>query len=157
MTFTSDFSVKTYTSGCYFYNPNTGKWTNEGVDIKIDTNLFNTSCQTNHLTQFAGGLVILPNKINFSYVVANASPLQNPIIYSVVIACLFFYVFFLAWAIWKDRQDEKRLEIIILDDNLFGDNYFYEISVFTGIRKEAATDSKVISIKTLFSKIPKGF
>jgi polycystin 1L2 len=96
----------------------------------------------------------LPNRINFSYVISNASPLDNPVIYSVVIVAMVFYIFFLAWAIWKDRQDQKRLEIIILEDNLFGDNYCYEVTVFTGNRKEAATDSKVsgeITFKIMYS------
>ena len=145
-TFSSDFKIKSYSSGCYFYSTTTGKWSNYGTEIIEDTSLAYTHCQTYHLTQFAGGLVIMPNRINFSYVLANASPLNSPVIYAICIVCMLFYIFFLIWAIWKDRQDEKRLEIILLEDNLFGDNYCYEITVFTGSRKESATDSKVYTL-----------
>lgn len=143
MTFKYDFYIKSYTSGSYFYNTVTGKWSNEGTTIFSDTNLMLTHCQTMHLTQFAGGLIILPNRINFEYDLANASPLKNPIIYSVVIAFTLFYFIFLIWGYRQDKLDEKKMAIILLEDNLFGDNYFYEVTVFTGSRSEAATESKV--------------
>lgn len=89
----------------------------------------------------------MPNKINFSYVLANLSPLRNPIIYATVIVVAFVYVVFWILAYVRDRKEAKRKQIIILSDNLLGNNYCYEIIVFTGSRKEAGTDSKVIKIR----------
>ena len=64
--FTSDFMIRTYSSGCYFYDANTGKWCSSGMDIYGDTNFEQTHCMSNHLTSFAGGFVLLPSKINIS-------------------------------------------------------------------------------------------
>lgn len=135
--------MKAYTSGCYYYDTVTGKWENYGTEIFVDTDLLYTHCATNHLTQFAGGLYIVPNKINFSYVLVNASPLKNPLIYTTVIVVTLVYIAFWIWACIKDRYDVKRKQIIILNDNLIGNAYCYEIVVFTGSRKEAGTDSNV--------------
>jgi hypothetical protein len=142
-TFTTDFSVIVYNGGCYYYEPLTGKWDWTGMKIYADTNLLFTHCSTNHLTQFAGGLVILPSKINFSYAFANASPLKSPIIYAVVITVLCLYVISSIAAYYADKKDKERMGIMLLEDNSVGDSYFYELIVFTGNRNESATDSKV--------------
>lgn len=141
--FTSDFWLKSYTSGCYYYDSNTGKWSNDGMEIYSDTTLVYTHCSTNHLTQFAGGLLIVPNEINLSRLPVNASPLKSPLIYIVTILVTCVYIGFWIWAFKRDRFDAKQKGIIILPDNLIGDNYCYEIIVYTGNRREAATDSKV--------------
>lgn len=142
--FSNDFSLKTYTSGCYYYSTNTGKWDNMGMEIYADTTIFMTHCNTNHLTQFAGGLIALPSQLNFVYFAQNASPAKNPSIYIVVLSTLAIYIICLAWAYRADILEEKRLGINILADNLFGDVYSYEVTIFTGSRKDAGTESKVI-------------
>ena len=53
--FTSDFLVRAYTSGCYYYDVNTGKWQSDGMEIYEDSDLTKTHCSSNHLTAFAGG------------------------------------------------------------------------------------------------------
>ena len=78
--FTSDFLIRAYSSGCYYYDTNTGKWNSDGIEIYEDTDLQQTHCLTNHLTSFAGGLVLLPSSINFQYVFENASFTKNPLI-----------------------------------------------------------------------------
>jgi hypothetical protein len=141
--FTKDFLLLSYTSGCYYYESASGKWSSHGTEVVSDTSLYETHCLSTHLTSFAGGLVVLPSAINFEYVFANASFLQNPIIYSTVIVVTLLYALFSVWAHWMDRRDLDKLNIIPLDDNLNNHNYFYEIIVFTGNRQEAATESKV--------------
>ena len=142
--FTSDFKLRTFTSGCYFYDVDSGKWCSDGLEVLFDTNLEMTHCSSNHLTSFAGGLVILPNAIYFENVWANASFTQNPIIYSIVIAMICIYFVFLIWTRYMDKKDLKKINIIPLFDRMSCTNYFYEILVLTGDKKDAATDSNVI-------------
>ena len=40
--FTSDFMLRTYSSGCYFYDTNTGKWSSNGMDIYEDSTMQQT-------------------------------------------------------------------------------------------------------------------
>jgi hypothetical protein len=62
--FTSDFLLRSYTSGCYYYDIQTGKWSSNGMEIYEDTNLEQTHCSSSHLTSFAGGLSLTPSIIN---------------------------------------------------------------------------------------------
>ena len=144
--FTRDFRIRSYSSGCFYYDLNTGKWNSDGMEIYKDTNLRQTHCFSNHLTSFAGGLVILPTAINFQYVFANASFTQNPLLYltSILVTCI--YILFALWAKFMDKRDLKKLNIIPLKDNSPNDDYFYELIVFTGDLNESGTKSKVKNI-----------
>ena len=141
--FTSDFRIRSYSSGCYYYDINTGKWASNGMEIFGDTNLKQTHCLSNHLTFFASGYVILPSSINFEYVFANASFSQNPLIYTAVIILTCIYILFALWAKFMDKRDLKKLNIMPLKDNNPEHDYFYEVIIFTGDQKESGTQSKV--------------
>jgi hypothetical protein len=144
--------LRTFSSGCYFLNK-TNFWSSHGMEIFEDTNLTHTHCVTNHLTTFAGGFVVLPSEINFDNVWANASFLQNPVIYSTVIALICLYIILAIWARWVDRKDEEKMGVSIIPTFLRGQkinernpkesNYIYEIIVCTGGKLNAGTKSKV--------------
>lgn len=48
------------------------------------------------------------------------------------------------FARYKDRKDLEKLGVTPLPDNHLSDEYFYQILVFTGQRRNAGTNSKVI-------------
>ena len=146
--FSSNFMIRAYSSGCYYFDVNNGKWFSDGMEIFEDTDVKQTHCISTHLTSFAGGFVILPSAINFQYVFANASFTQNPLIYLTVIILTCVYILFAIWARFKDKRDLKKLNIIPLKDNNPQNDYFYEIIVFTGNESESATQSKVNSIQS---------
>jgi hypothetical protein len=141
--FTVDFAVRAVASGCYFYCTNTNRWRWSGMNTYADSDDALLHCQSTHLTEFAGGFLVLPSSINFQYVWANAGFVRNAIIYSTVILITSLYVLFAIWARYMDRKDSKRLGITMLDNNMPEEDYFYEIITFTGNRTEASTDSKV--------------
>ncbi len=142
--FTSDFLLRSYTSGCYYYDVQTGKWSSIGMEIYEDTNLEQTYCSSSHLTSFAGGLSLTPSIINFQYSFANASVGKNYVIFITIIIFACLYVLSATWAKYNDLKDMKKLNITPLKDNNSFHNYFYEIIVFTGDDNESATHSKVI-------------
>jgi len=141
--FSSDFMIRSYSSGCYYYDLNTGNWYSKGMEIYEDTNLSQTHCLSNHLTSFAGGLAILPSTINFQYFFANGSFSQNSLIYSTIILVTFIYILFAIWARFMDRKDLKKLNIIPLKDNNPFHDYFYELIIFTGNGNQSGTKSNV--------------
>jgi hypothetical protein len=141
--FTSDFLLRSYTSGCYYYDTQTGKWSSNGMEIYEDTNLEQTHCSSSHLTSFAGGLDSSPSIINFQYSFANASFSRNLVIYITVLIFICLYLLFAIWARYKDVKDMKKMNIIPLKDNHPSHNYFYELMIFTGNRNESETNSKV--------------
>ena len=141
--FTFDFMIRSYTSGCYYYDSNTGKWSSYGMDLYEDTNLEFTHCSSNHLTSFAGGLVLTPSSINYKYVFANAAFICSPTIYITVIFFIILYVLFAIFSIIMDKMDSKKMRFYAMKDNYPNDSYFYEIIVFTGNRSESGTQSIV--------------
>jgi len=143
LNFTDDISLRAFTSGCYYIDKTTGLWSSYGVEVQPDTNITHTHCISNHLTEFAGGFVVVPNQINFDYVWANADFLKNPTIYATVIAITCLYLLSTIWCRWMDLIDLKKTQVYLLDDNNICDTYLYEIIVFTGNRQDAGTDSQV--------------
>ena len=145
--------IRAYTSGCYYYDVNTGKWLTDGMELYEDTNLEQTHCSSSHLTSFAGGLVLLPQEINFQHVFANAAFTQNPFIYVTLILVTCVYVLFAVWAKWMDVRNRRKANIVLLKDNNPLDKYLYELMVFTGNRSESGTRSKVFEkILSVFNK-----
>ena len=141
--FTSDFMLRTYSSGCYYYDGDTGKWSSNGIDVYEDTNLTQTHCSSNHLTMFAGGLDLLPTTIDFQFAFANSAPNRNPFIYTTIILVTCVYILFALWSRWMDLRDLKKQNLILMQDNHLNDSYFYEIICFTGEKNESGTNSKV--------------
>ena len=145
--FSSNFELRTFLSGCYFTDPLTSKWSTRGIEILSDTNLTHTHCQSNHLTTFAGGLIVLPNAINFDYVWSHASSFtQNVVVYCTVISLVTLYVLLGIWARFMDRRDSQKIGLTLLIGDSVNDienKYIYEIIVFTGARFNASTSSKV--------------
>ncbi|RNA43376.1 polycystin-1-like isoform X1, partial [Brachionus plicatilis] len=146
ITFTNDFYLRFYSSGCYYLDDKTGWWTSHGIEVMPDTNEKYTHCMTKHLTEFAGGLVILPTEINFKYVFANASLAKNLVIYSTVIVLTCVYFLFVIWGRYQDTLDSNKIGVCLLKDNQPLDSYFYEVTVFSGSRTNAETDSRVTII-----------
>ena len=75
--FTSEISTRVVLSGCYYIDETTGVYSSYGMEVLETTNRTHTHCSSNHLTQFAGGWITVPNAINFDDFFANASFLQN--------------------------------------------------------------------------------
>jgi hypothetical protein len=141
--FKSDFSLRLFLSGCYYYNLSSGTWSSEGMEILRDSNALVAHCTTTHLTDFGGGFSAVLPRIDFAAAFANASFLQNPVIYSTIMGLSILYIILGIIAHIADRRDKKKYNIEQLPDNQIEDNYFYEIAVLTGGRQNAGTTSKV--------------
>jgi polycystin 1L2 len=142
--FTSDLMIRSYTSGCYYFDTNTGKWYSNGMDVYEDTNLEKTHCLSDHLTSFAGGLVILPSTINFQYAFVRNLLSKSFLVEIFIIILTCIYILFAIWSRYRDIQDEKKMNLVLLNDNNPSDIYFYEVIAFTGTKIESGIKSKVI-------------
>ncbi|GIY29651.1 polycystic kidney disease protein 1-like 2 [Caerostris darwini] len=140
--FSTNYSVRIYTSGCYFYNYDLRIWSGSGCYVENATAAL-TQCKCNHLTSFGGGFFVAPNTVDFSYVFANAGFADNVTIYMTIINIMLIYLALLIWARRQDIKDREKLGATPLHDNDAEDKYLYEMIVFTGNKDAAATDSKV--------------
>lgn len=148
LTFNSDFEIRIFSSGCYYFDLPTGYWKSDGMEILRDTTATSAHCVATHLTDFAGGFAAVTPSINFAAAFANASFLDNPVIYSTMIGITLLYIIIAIVSHRKDRLDRTRFNIVPLPDNKPEDNYFYELVVLTGSRAESGTKSKVRIIIT---------
>ncbi|KAI3389555.1 hypothetical protein SNEBB_005250 [Seison nebaliae] len=142
--FTSDYLIRFYSSACYYYK--NGKYYADGLRVGDKTTFRYTHCYSTHLSEFASGWIVLPTAIDFDYVFANASFAANPTIYSTIIIIFVSYLFLLIYSRRKDRSDVKKLGVSPLPDNNQNDDYFYEVIVYTGNRKNSGTRSNVAII-----------
>ncbi|CAF0948798.1 unnamed protein product [Adineta steineri] len=140
--FTSNYELRIYTSGCYYLDES-NQWKSDGLTVGPLTNLYETECLSTHLTSFAGGFIVLPAPINWSYVFANANFTKNKTVYLTVIITSIIYIMLIIYARFKDKKDFEKLGVTPLVDNNKSDQYYYQILVFTGQRTNAGTDSKV--------------
>ena len=69
-------------------------------------------CRCSHLTSFASGFIAAPNPIDWSAVLANASFLDSPTIYSTIICIMTIYILAAIWARRKDMKDVERVGIL---------------------------------------------
>lgn len=145
--FSSNFWIRIYTSGCYYFNES--NWYSDGMEIAEDSDLFFAHCYSTHLTEFAGGWVVLPTPIDFNYVFANASFERNLTIYMTVIIVAAAYLSLLCYTRYMDYRDSKKIGFGIVADNFIGDNYFYKVTTYTGSRKGAGTKAKVRKLSSI--------
>ncbi|CAF3707907.1 unnamed protein product [Adineta steineri] len=89
--FTSNYELRIYTSGCYYLDEN-NNWKSDGLIVGSLTNHYETECLSTHLTSFAGGFIVLPEPINWSYVFANADFSKNKTIYLTIIFMSIAYI-----------------------------------------------------------------
>ncbi|CAF4055669.1 unnamed protein product, partial [Adineta steineri] len=139
--FTSNYELRIYTSGCYYLDEN-NNWKSDGLIVGSLTNHYETECLSTHLTSFAGGFIVLPEPINWSYVFANAGFLKNKTIYLTVICMSIAYIILMIFGRFKDKEDIEKLGVTPLADNNKSDQYYYQIIVFTGQRANSGTQSK---------------
>ncbi|CAF3596750.1 unnamed protein product [Rotaria sp. Silwood1] len=140
--FTSNYELRTYTTCCYYLDTN-NIWQTDGLLVGSQTNHYQTQCFSTHLTTFAGGFLVLPAPINWNYVFANADFMKNKTVYLTIICIYILYFLLVIYARYKDKKDIEKLGVTPLSDNDSNNQYFYQILVFTGNRKNAGTKSKV--------------
>ncbi|XP_022236746.1 polycystic kidney disease protein 1-like 2, partial [Limulus polyphemus] len=105
--FSTNYSLRIYTSGCYFYDYELKIWSGSGCYVH-SANSALTHCKCNHLTSFGSGFFVTPNTIDFSYVFANAGFADNVTIYMTIIVTLLIYVLLMIWARVKDKKDVEK-------------------------------------------------
>ncbi|XP_069123478.1 uncharacterized protein [Argopecten irradians] len=138
------YDYQLWTSGCLFWDETTESFIGNGTRVSNLTTPEVTVCMTNHLTSFGGDFAVPPNTIDFTNVWAKFKNLnENAAVFSTVIALIGLYIIIMIWARYMDKKDIQKWGASPLDDNLPTDNYHYQVTVQTGVRKLAATKSGV--------------
>ncbi|XP_053382148.1 uncharacterized protein LOC123562231 [Mercenaria mercenaria] len=139
-----NYTFQMFLGGCRFWNHENETWDSDGCEVGNLTTVNATQCLCTHLTSFGGEMVVPPNTIDFNNVWAKFKDLnENAAVFSTIISLLGLYVIGLIWARYMDKKDLVKWGATPLEDNLPTDNYHYQISVYTGIKKGAGTKSNI--------------
>ena len=152
--FTSDYELRLYTSGCYYLDQN-NNWKSDNLLVGSKTNHYQTQCYSTKFKTISSAFVFLPKSIDWNYVFANADFLKNKTIYLTVICVSIIYIILMIYARYKDKKDLQKLGVTPLADNHRDDQYYYQILILTGQRKDSGTNSKVkirIFLRIIFVK-----
>ena len=106
--FSANYELRVYTSGCYYLDANNA-WQVDGLVVGSLTDHHQTRCTSTHLTSFAGGFIVLPAPVNWSYVFANADFAKNKTIYITLMVVCILYIVLLIFARAKDKKDVQKV------------------------------------------------
>ena len=95
--FEDSYRLRTWTSGCYYYDESRRAWISSGMEIR-EAKYDATHCKSDHLTSFGTGFFVVPNSVDFDYIFANADFADNLTIYMVIILTALFYILLSMWA-----------------------------------------------------------
>ncbi|XP_047119476.1 polycystic kidney disease protein 1-like 2 [Schistocerca piceifrons] len=139
-----DYSFSLYALRCQHWKDDIYEWSFNRCQIGHETTTTKMHCSCNHSSIFSGISFIPPNKIDAFYNLSLIIALyENPL---VLVTVGLMFILFLITLLWARRRDVKDLmcrQIILLEDNLPDDKYFYLIMVHTGYKWDAGTSSNV--------------
>ena len=89
-------------------------WVNFPVQVSLETTRSEIVCMCSHMTSFAGGFLVMPNKLDFKKDIAKFLTFwENPVGIIAVSVVLFLYIIIVIFARRKDRMDFLRVSSFI--------------------------------------------
>ncbi|KAJ8298359.1 hypothetical protein KUTeg_024890 [Tegillarca granosa] len=181
----ANFSVIIATTSCRSWDDEQEAWVTNGCEVTIPVSGIATlitnekrvlemsslnetvcRCKDQKGNVFATTFYVPPNTIDFSTVFSKFD-LSNAAVYGTLLCLFVLYFILLVWARRQDKRDIERWAAYFLADSDESDNYFYLITVHTGLRRGAGTKSKVYfvlsgekadtGVRTLTDGINEGF
>lgn len=119
-------------------------WSTSGCKVGKESTELQLHCQCNHLSFITGILKVPMNTVNpfEDYKLFVTIP-ENPYIFTLMISIFIIYIILLIWSCKKDREDQKKTNLIMLEDNISSDLFGYLLIVCTGTRIFAGTSSNI--------------
>ncbi|CAF0709342.1 unnamed protein product [Brachionus calyciflorus] len=142
--YTSYYKIRIFSTSCKYWKEDTAEWSTDGCYVGANTIHNMTECLCYHLTTFGTDFYVPPNTIDFSTVFGKFKDLsENAAVFATIVSLIGLYILMGIFVRWKDRKDLVKWGATPLADNLPVDNYFYLVSVQTGVGKSTGTTSKV--------------
>eukprot|EP00794_Sanderia_malayensis_P008988 gene8988-9948_t len=138
-----NYTMRTFSCSCLFWDAKEDRWAGNGCKVDVTKTTFNrTVCKCNHLTSF-GGFFVKPNPIP---PLTGGMFLQGYACFVAVASALLLFIVGLVFARRADKKDINKVGLCPLPDNKPDHHYLYQITVWTGMRREAGTTSNVYFI-----------
>ncbi|KAH9502348.1 Polycystic kidney disease protein 1-like 2 [Bulinus truncatus] len=154
-------------AACFSWDHTVNDWTTNKCRL---TNLTGSAtCLCEHGLEVISGMSfnLFPNTIHFATVFSKFDIKGQGLVIGVLLGLYLLFTLIAMWAHYMDRKAMFQWGVFPLVDNYAYDNYFYLITVHTGLRKSAGTTSNVnftlsgesddSGIRKLSDGIKKGF
>ncbi|XP_076116543.1 polycystin-1-like protein 2 [Mytilus galloprovincialis] len=129
---------------CRYWNNTIGKWVPEGCQVSPVSSSETLECECDHLTDFAGGVFVLPNIVDpFQDALLFLTFFDNPVVVTVVILVWLIYFLGLYRARQADRKDSNFDGIVTPFPSDPSDPFKYLMCIVTGWRYDARTTANV--------------
>ncbi|XP_052023259.1 polycystic kidney disease protein 1-like 2 [Apodemus sylvaticus] len=136
--------ITTFLAHCVFWDETQETWDSSGCQVGPRSTASQTHCLCNHLTFFGSTFLVMPSAVDVRQTAELFATFEdNPVVVTTVGCLCMVYVLVVIWARRKDRQDQAKVKVIVLEDNDPFAHYHYLVTVYTGHRRGAATSSKV--------------
>ncbi|XP_077979562.1 polycystin-1-like [Glandiceps talaboti] len=142
-----NYQLRDYTLQCKYFDFDDDVWKQDGMEVGSRSTQTDTQCFARHLTLFGGGFQLPINRVDFRDS-AFTKLHENPVVFAFMVSCIGVYLAVIVWARKADKRDLIKVGATPLKDNDPRDQYFYEITIFTGVRNNASTSAKVSIIMT---------
>ncbi|XP_078674701.1 polycystin-1-like protein 2 [Branchiostoma floridae x Branchiostoma belcheri] len=138
------YKLAILTPRCNWWNVAGNKWNPSGCTVGPQTTATRTQCLTTHLTSFGADFIVPPNSIDFSTVFAKFANLSdNAAVFSTVIVMFGVYFIVVFFARKADKRDVLKWGVLPIADNSRCDDQLYLITVYTGMKANSGTSSRV--------------
>ncbi|XP_033117714.1 uncharacterized protein LOC117117519, partial [Anneissia japonica] len=136
------YAISFYTSKCMYYDAESKQFKSDGCEVGSNSDRLCTQCFCTHLTSFGGGFSVPMNTIDLSES-AFTKLGENPVVFVFMTVCICIYTVVIIWARKEDQRDKMRAGVTPMSDNDPRHRYNYELTFFTGVRKNSSTTANV--------------
>ncbi|KAK3090920.1 hypothetical protein FSP39_015723 [Pinctada imbricata] len=141
----SPYKIKIITSGCETWNEKKKEWsgTSCAMDWYPPADMISCNCGGTKGMTFGNTFYVPPNTIDFSTVFLKFSPQDQAAVLATFSVVIVFYIILMLWGRHQDKKDIVKWGVTPLIDNFADDTYYYLVTVYTGMRRDAGTKSRI--------------
>ncbi|XP_068717189.1 polycystin-1-like protein 2 [Montipora capricornis] len=145
----ANYSMNVKQEECLFWDSVKEQWLSRGCKVGSNSTSTSLQCLCNHLTSFGGGVLVMPNKLDFDVVFTELTRIHetgNVAVLCTIIAALMVYILVCIFAKKADKKDRAQTGLPVHLNSSIEEGFQYELTIVTGVWKNSGTDANVAMV-----------
>ncbi|XP_068717180.1 polycystin-1-like protein 2 [Montipora capricornis] len=145
----ANYSMNVKQEECLFWDSVKEQWLSRGCKVGLNSTSTSLQCLCNHLTSFGGGVLVMPNKLDFDVVFTELTRIHetgNVAVLCTIIAALLVYFLVCIFARKADKKDCAQTGLPVHLNSSIEEGFQYELTIVTGVWKNSGTDANVAMV-----------
>ncbi|KAK2571916.1 Polycystin-2 [Acropora cervicornis] len=141
-----NYSMNVEEEECLFWNRKAERWQSNGCKVGSNSTTTSLQCLCNHLTSFGGGILVMPNKLDFDMVFNELTRIHetgNVAVLCTIIAALLLYFLVCVFARRADKKDRAKTGPPLNLNSTLEEGFQYQLTIVTGVWMNSGTDANV--------------